>query len=57
MKLRHIEVSAARGNKVSQRVAEKLGAKRMGIRKNDLAVRDKVYDCAVFALHPQDPEE
>ena len=53
LKLRHIEVGAATGNKVSQHVAEKLGAKRMGIRKNDLTVRDKVYSCAVFALHPQ----
>jgi RimJ/RimL family protein N-acetyltransferase len=56
LKLRHIEVGAATGNKVSQRVAGKLGARRMGIRKNDLTVRDRVYSCAVFALHPQDLE-
>jgi ribosomal-protein-serine acetyltransferase len=54
LKLQHIEVGAATGNKISQRVAEKLGAKRVGIRENDLKVRDKVYSCAVFALYPQD---
>ncbi|MBM3156000.1 MAG: GNAT family N-acetyltransferase [Chloroflexi bacterium] len=57
LKLRHIEIGAATGNKISQRVAGKLGAKRIGIKKNDLKVRDRVYSCAVFALHPQDLEK
>jgi ribosomal-protein-serine acetyltransferase len=54
LNLRHIEVGAATDNKLSQRVAEKLGAKRVGIRKDALKIRDKVYSCAVFALHPHD---
>ena len=57
LKLRHIEVGAATGNKISQHVAEKLGAKRVGVMKNGLEIRDKIYDRVVFALHPQDLEE
>jgi len=57
LKLRHIEVGAATGNKISQRVAGKLGAKRVGVIKNGLEIRDKKYDRVVFALHPQDLED
>ena len=57
LKLKRLEVGAATGNKASQRVAEKLGAKRVGIEKEKLVVRDKVYDRVVFSSTPEDLKE
>lgn len=54
LEVKRLEVGAATGNKASQRVAEKLGAKRVGIEKGKLVFRDKVYDRVVFSLLPQD---
>ncbi|MBA7569353.1 hypothetical protein ES708_11092 [subsurface metagenome] len=54
LKLNRIEVKAAVGNKASQRVAEKIGAKREGILRNRMVVRDRVYDMVMFSLIPED---
>lgn len=54
LELKRLEVGAATGNKASQRVAEKLGAKKVGIQEDKLIIRDKVYDRVVFSLLPQD---
>ena len=54
LKLNRIEITAAVGNKASQRVAEKVRAKREGILRNYMVVRDRVYDMVVFSLIPED---
>ena len=54
LKLNRIEVKAAVGNKASQRVAEKIGAKREGILRNRMVVHDRVYDMVMFSLIPED---
>ncbi len=54
LKLNRIEIMAAVGNKASQRVAEKVGARREGILRNRLVVRDRVYDAVMFSLIPED---
>ena len=54
--LKRIEVGAATGNVASQRVAEKLGARRDGIQNGQITFRDKVYDRVVFSLTPDDTE-
>ena len=54
LKLNRIEVKAAVGNTASQRVAEKVRAKREGILRNHMVVRDHVYDMVVFSLIPED---
>jgi len=54
LKLNRIEITAAVGNKASQRIAEKVGAKREGILRNHMVVRDHVYDMVVFSLIPED---
>ncbi len=54
LKLNRIEIVIAVGNKASQRVAEKIGAKREGILRNRLVVRDRVYDAVMFSLIPED---
>jgi len=48
------EIVVAVGNKPSQRVAEKCGAKREGILRNRLIVREKVFDAVMYSLTPQD---
>ena len=54
LKLNRIEIMAAVGNKASQRVAEKAGARREGILRNRIAVRERVYDAVMFSLIPKD---
>ena len=54
LKLNRIEIVIATENKVSQRVAEKVGATREGILRNRLIVRDRTYDAVMFSLIPQD---
>ena len=54
LKLNRIEIVAAVGNKASQRVAEKVGARREGILRNRIVVRDRVYDAVMFSLIPED---
>jgi ribosomal-protein-serine acetyltransferase len=48
------EIVVAVGNMPSQRVAEKCGAKREGILRNRLIVREKVFDAVMYSLTPQD---
>ena len=54
LELNRIEIMAAVGNKASQRVAEKVGAKREGILRNRRVVRDQVYDTVMFSLISKD---
>ena len=54
LELNRIEIVVAVGNKASQRVAEKVGAKREGTLRNRLIVRDRVYDAVLFSLVPGD---
>ncbi|UCF44058.1 MAG: GNAT family N-acetyltransferase [Planctomycetota bacterium] len=55
--LTRIEIVPAVGNKASQRVAEKAGARREGIERNRHVVRDKIYDAVMFSLVPEDLKE
>jgi len=52
--LNRIEILAAIDNKSSIRVAEKAGARREGILRNRISVREKVHDAVMFSLIPQD---
>jgi ribosomal-protein-serine acetyltransferase len=52
--LKRIEIVVATGNMRSQRAAEKAGAKREGILRNRIQVRDKTYDAVMFSLIPKD---
>jgi len=54
LKLNRIEIMVAVGNKTSQRVAEKVGARQEGILRNRIVVRDRVYDAVMFSLIPED---
>jgi len=54
LKLNRVEIMAAVGNKASQRVAEKVGARREGILRNRMVVHDRVYDMVMFSLIPED---
>jgi len=54
LELNRIEIVVAAGNKASQRVAEKVGAKREGILRNRLIIRDRVYDAVLFSLISRD---
>ncbi len=55
LELNRIEIMAAVDNKASQRVAEKVGARREGILRSRWIVRDRVYDAVMFSLIPEDP--
>jgi ribosomal-protein-serine acetyltransferase len=48
------EIVIAVENLASQRVAEKVGAKREGIFPNRMVVREEVYDAVIYALTPAD---
>ncbi len=48
------EIVVAEGNQPSLRVAEKTGAKREGLLRSRLIVRDKIYDAVMHSLTPQD---
>lgn len=54
LKLTRIEILVATGNARSLRVAEKVGAKREGILRNRLTIRDKVHDGVMHSLIPGD---
>ncbi len=54
LKLNRIEFVVATGNISSQRVAEKAGAKREGILRKRLVVRERVYDAVMYSLIPED---
>jgi len=48
------EIVVATGNTASLRVAEKAGAKREGILRNRMVIREMVYDAVMHSLIPQD---
>jgi RimJ/RimL family protein N-acetyltransferase len=50
LKLQRVEFIIAAKNIISQRVAEKLGAKREGLLRRRLNVRDIIYDAYVFSI-------
>jgi len=52
--LRRIEIVAAVGNVPSQRVAEKVGARREGVLRNRLLIRGESLDAVLFSLVPED---
>ncbi len=52
LKLTRIEILIAVDNAASLRVAEKAGAKREGVLRNRIVVRDKTYDAAMHSLIP-----
>jgi ribosomal-protein-serine acetyltransferase len=52
-----VEVLAAVENLASQRTAEKAGARREGVLRNRLVVRDRIYEAVMFSLIPEDLEE
>jgi RimJ/RimL family protein N-acetyltransferase len=52
LKLKRIEILVAVNNARSLRVAEKVEAKREGILRNRLAVRDKVHNAVMHSLIP-----
>jgi RimJ/RimL family protein N-acetyltransferase len=54
LKLMRIEILVATGNQRSLRVAEKVGAKREGILRNRITIRDKVHDGVMHSLIPGD---
>ncbi len=52
LKLNRIEIVVATGNKASQRVARKCGAKKEGILRNRLFLRGNPCDAVMFSLIP-----
>ncbi len=52
LNLKRIEIGIAVGNKRSLRVAEKVGAKREGILRNRINIRDKMHDAVMHSLIP-----
>lgn len=54
LKLTRIEILVATGNQRSLRVAEKVGAKREGILRNRIIIRDKAHDAIMHSLIPGD---
>ena len=52
LKLNRIEIAVAVGNQRSLRVAEKVGAKREGILRNRINIRDKMHDAVMHSLIP-----
>jgi ribosomal-protein-serine acetyltransferase len=54
LKLNRIEVLVAVGNEKSLRAASKAGAKREGVLRNRLMLRDKVSDAVMHSLIPED---
>ena len=51
------EIVVAVENQTSLRVAEKTGAKREGVLRNRLIVRETIYDAVMHSLTPQDFEK
>ncbi len=54
LNLLRVEIVVAVGNKPSLRVAEKTGARREGVLRNRLIVRETVLDAVMHSLIPQD---
>ncbi len=54
LKLLRIEIGVAVENTRSLRVAEKAGAKREGVLRNRLMIRDKTHDAVMHSLIPGD---
>jgi ribosomal-protein-serine acetyltransferase len=54
LKLNRIEIIADTGNKISQHVAEKAGAKREGVLRNRLVIKGSPVDAVMFSLTPAD---
>jgi ribosomal-protein-serine acetyltransferase len=52
--LQRIEIVVAAGNEASLRVAEKAGARREGLLRNRLRVRDRCFDAYMHSLVPAD---
>ena len=52
--LQRIEILAAIGNKASQRVAEKAGAKKEGLLRNRLSIRGLPHDAVMYSLIASD---
>lgn len=52
LKLVRIEILVAMSNQRSLRVAEKVGAKREGILRNRIVIREKPYDAIMHSLVP-----
>ena len=53
-KFNRIEIVMATGNQRSQRVAEKAGARREGILRNRIKVREDLHDAVMYSLVPGD---
>jgi ribosomal-protein-serine acetyltransferase len=54
LKFNRIEILAAVENRGSQRVAEKTGAVREGILRNQLSLPDGIHDAVIFSIIPSD---
>jgi RimJ/RimL family protein N-acetyltransferase len=54
MALQRIEILAAVGNRASQRVAEKAGAKKEGVLRNRLSIRGLPHDAVMYSLIASD---
>ncbi|MFA5309839.1 MAG: GNAT family protein [Dehalococcoidales bacterium] len=54
LKLTRIEILVAVDNQRSLRVAEKAGAKREGVLRNRIVIRDRAYDAVMHSLVPGD---
>jgi Acetyltransferases, including N-acetylases of ribosomal proteins len=55
--LRRLEFLVSVENEASQRVAEKVGARREGVLRRRLRVRERVDDAFLYALLPDDLAE
>ena len=53
-KFNRIEIVVATGNQRSQRVAEKAGARREGILRNRIKIREDLHDAIMYSLVPGD---
>jgi RimJ/RimL family protein N-acetyltransferase len=54
IRLTRIEIVTAVENTASRRTAERAGARFEGIQRNRLAVRDRVFDAAMYSAVPAD---
>ncbi|MBN1161307.1 MAG: GNAT family N-acetyltransferase [Dehalococcoidales bacterium] len=54
LKLKRIEIGIALGNQRSLRVAEKVGARREGVLRNRINIRDVMHDAVMHSLIPGD---
>lgn len=54
LNLERLEIVVAAGNSASQRVAEKAGAKREGVLRNRLVLKDGTTDAVMYSLIAED---